>query len=153
MLRYMNTLSMVCAWLALFELIHIFWNMYMHSKKERPAILNESAPTEAPSNNYVEGIQSTSDQAPLLPEKVPLPSPPAQSNELTIVSFPRTFAWQSSLLRMGTCHGYLFTANGWICCANLFGWGRLGGGVAFSKKERIVPCLVALSAWTHTWAS
>ena len=69
--------------------------------------------------------------------------------EFSIASFPRTFAWQSSLLRMGTCHGFVLTSNGYgyavlIC----LGGGVGGGGVAFSKKERIVPCLVAPSAWT-----
>lgn len=75
MLRYMNTLSMVCAFLAVFELIHIFWNMYQHSNKDKSPEVEETTP-KAPLNNYVDSVASTSDQAYLLPAKEPSPSPP-----------------------------------------------------------------------------
>ena len=61
---------------------------------------------------------------------MPLPSPPAQSMEL-FITFPRTFAWQSSLLRMGTCHGYVLQHVDGSVVLICLGGGGGGGGVAF----------------------
>ena len=33
----------------------------------------------------------------------------------SVVSFPRAFTWQSLLLRMGTCDGFVLTSNAIFC--------------------------------------
>ena len=66
---------------------------------------------------------------------MPLPSPPAQSIEFSTVSFPRTFAWQSSLLRMGTCHGYVLQhVDGSVVLICL--GGGVGGRCRFLKEGK-----------------
>ena len=66
---------------------------------------------------------------------MPLPSPPAQSIKLFIVLFPKTFAWQSLLLRMGTCHGYVLQhVDGSAVLICLGGGG--GGGCRFLKEGK-----------------
>ena len=69
---------------------------------------------------------------------MPLPAPPAQSIKLFIVLFPRTFAWQSLLLRMGTCHGYVLQhVDGSAVLICLGGGGGGGGGSLFERRKEL----------------